>query len=191
MGKVIAGMTMSLDGFVEDRYGSVSALSPNWAGRREAEPLQQVIRDTGAVVMGWRTFAMAPDPDAYAGNYEFQVPIFVVSRRSPERHPKETPQLTFKFVPQGVEHAIRQAQLAAGDRDVVIVGGPTTINHALRAGLVDELQVDLVPILLGQGLRMFDEGGLRETALECVSATSMPGGLLCLKYRLPATSVRR
>jgi len=112
--------------------------------------------------MGWRTCAMAPDPDADGGNYEFQVPIFVVSRRSPKRRPRQPPQLTFRVVPQGVEHAIRQAQLAAGDRDVVIIGGPTTINHALRAGLVAEFQVDLVPSLLGQGQRMFREGVARD-----------------------------
>ena len=91
MGKVIAGMAMSLDGFVEDRHGSVAALYPDLAALRETAPLKEAIRDTGAVVMGWRAFAMAPDPDAYAGNYEFQVPIFVVSHRRPDHHPKESP----------------------------------------------------------------------------------------------------
>lgn len=185
MGKVIAGMAMSLDGFVEDRHGSVSALYPDLAGLRETAPLKEAIRDTGAVVMGWRTFAMAPDPDAYAGDYEFQVPIFVVSRRQPERRPKEVERLTFTFVTQGVEHAIRQASAVAGDKDVQIVGGPSTINLGLRSGLVDELHVDLIPILLGRGLRMFEEGGLKQTALECLNATPLPGGRMHLKYRLP------
>lgn len=191
MGRVIAGMAMSLDGFVEDRHGSVSALYPDLAGLRETEPLKESIRDTGAVVMGWRTFAMAPDPDAYAGSYEFQVPIFVVSRRQPERRPKESPPLTFTFVTQGVENAIRQAQTAAGARDVTIVGGPTTINVALRAGLIDELHVDIVPVLLGRGLRMFDAGGLRQTTLECVSQIQLPNGQTHLRYRLPEASQRR
>jgi dihydrofolate reductase len=184
MGKVIAGMAMSLDGFVEDRHGSVSALYPDLAGLREAEPLKEAIRDTGAVVMGWRTYAMAPDPDAYAGHYEFQVPVFVVARRVPDRLPKESPPLTFTFVTHGVVRAIQQALAVAGTKDVMIVGGPATMNLALRAGLVDELHVDLVPVLLGHGLRMFDEGGLHQTALECLQTTALPGGRMHLKYRL-------
>lgn len=190
MGKVIAGMAMSLDGFVEDRHGSVAALYPDLAALRETGPLKEAIRDTGAVVMGWRAFAMAPDPDAYAGNYEFQVPIFVVSHRQPDRHPKESPPLTFTFVTQGVESAIRQAKAAAGNKDVMIIGGPTTINLGLRAGAIDELHVDLVPVLLGRGLRMFDEGGLNQMALDCISAVTLPGGRISLKYRLAGPLVQ-
>ena len=191
MGKVIAGMAMSLDGFVEDRRGSVSALYPDLAGLRETKPLQDSIHNTGAVVMGWRAFAMAGDPNSYAGAYEYQVPIFVVSHRQPDQRPKESPPLTFTFVTQGVEKAIRQARQAAGAKDVTVIGGPTTINLALRAGLIDEFHVDLVPVLLGRGLRMFDEGGRDQQSLVCLGVSTMPGGRLNIRYQVPPSQPRR
>lgn len=64
-------MTMSLDGFVNDREGGVAALYPDLDTLRQTEPMKESIQNTGAVVMGWKAFAMAKDPDSYAGNYEF------------------------------------------------------------------------------------------------------------------------
>ena len=88
MVKVVVGMTMSLDGFVNDRQGSVELLYPDLEALRETQVMQEAMRDTGAVVMGRRAFEMAEDPDSFAGNYEFQVPIFVLThirRRSTRR----------------------------------------------------------------------------------------------------------
>src|SRR5262245_60800118 len=123
MGIVIAGMTISLDGVVHDRAGSVGALYPDLASLRDTEPLREAIQHTGAVVMGWNAFTMADDPDFYAHNYEFQVPIFVLTHAAPQRQPKQTEQLTFTFVTDGIASAITQAKAAAGDKDVTVVGG--------------------------------------------------------------------
>lgn len=116
MAKVIAGMTMSLDGFVHDRRGRVGALYADLATLRNTDPMREAIRRTGAVVMGWKAFAMAADPDSYAGNYEFQVPIFVLTRAAPSRRPRETGTLTFTFVTDGIGSAIRWAMAAAGEQ---------------------------------------------------------------------------
>jgi dihydrofolate reductase len=64
--------------------------------------------------------------------------------------------LTFTFVTEGIESAIRQAQAAAGDKDVTVVGGASTFQQCLKAGLVDELQLDIMPVLLCKGLRLFE-----------------------------------
>lgn len=77
MGKVILGLTMSLDGFINDQNGSVERLYPDLDELRNTDPLRESIKNTGAVVMGRRAFAMG-DPDWYADNYEFQAPIFVL-----------------------------------------------------------------------------------------------------------------
>lgn len=108
MGKVVLGMTISLDSFINDRNGSVEALYPDLATLPETEPLRESMQNTGAVVMGWNSFAMAEDPDWFAGNYEYQVPIFVLTHQPPPRHPKETGQLTFTFVTDGIESAIHR-----------------------------------------------------------------------------------
>ena len=132
MGKVILGFTMSLDGFINDRNESVADLYHDLDTLRYAEPLKESIQDTGAVVMGRKTFAMG-DPDTYAGNYEYQVPIFVVTKNPPKKQPKQTDQLTFTFVRDGVESAIQQAKASAGDKDVTIVGGAEIAAQCLNA----------------------------------------------------------
>jgi dihydrofolate reductase len=110
MAKVILGMTMSLDGYINDRIGSVGALYADLDTLRNTEAMRESIQGTGAVVMGRNAFAMADDPDSYAGNYEYQVPIFVLTHHVPRRHPKETDTLTFTFVMDGIESAILQLQ---------------------------------------------------------------------------------
>ncbi len=96
------------------------------------------------------------DPDSYVDYYEFQVPIFVLTSEPPQKLPKQNERLTFTFVTEGIESAIIQAKAAAGDKDVTVVGGASTAQACLRAGLVDELHLDLMPVLLGESLRLFE-----------------------------------
>jgi dihydrofolate reductase len=182
MGKVILGMTISVDGFINDRSGSVEALYPDLAALRDIEPLSGSIRNTGAVVMGRNSFAMAEDPDWFAGNYEYQVPIFVLTHQPPKNHPKETDELRFTFVTDGIASAIQQAQAAAGRRDVNVIGAANTAQQCLKAGLADELHVDLMPVFLGGGLRPFE--GIDNIQLERVKVMELPGGRTHLEFRV-------
>jgi dihydrofolate reductase len=172
MGRVIAGMTMSLDGFVADAEGKVDRLYADLAELRRTPSMEATIAATGAVLMGRRTFEMG-DPDAYVGNYEFQVPIFVLTTHPPERPPKQDDRLTFTFVDDGIAAAVSRAQAAAGAKDVQVVGGASVIQQLLRAGLVDELHLDVMPALLGGGLRLLenldpDRGRLETRGVETV-----------------------
>jgi dihydrofolate reductase len=163
MGKVVAGMMVSLDGFVNDRNGEVSRLYPDMAALGASEVLQKSIRTTGAVVMGRATYDMGQGD--YSG-YEFQMPIFVLTHHSPEKPAKgENEKLTFHFVSEGVESAVAQAKRAAGNKNVTVVGGPKVIRQLLRAALVDELQIDIAPVLLGGGTRLFDDQEPEATTL--------------------------
>jgi dihydrofolate reductase len=184
MAKVILGMTVSLDGFVNDSHGSVDALYADLDMLRNTEPMQHSIQHTGAVVMGRNAFAMAEDPDWYAGDYEYQVPIFVLTHQAPKKHPKETGSLTFTFVTDGIESAIRQAKAAAGDKDVTVIGGASTAQQCLRAGLVDELEIDIMPVLLGGGLRFFQDTGMEGAGLERLSVVELPAGRTHHRYRV-------
>jgi len=182
MGKVVLGLTISMDGFINDHNGSVEALYSDLDTLRDTEPMRESIQNTGAVVMGWNAFAMAEDPDSYAGNYEFQVPIFVLTHRIPNKHPKETDDLTFTFVTEGIGSAIEQAQTAAGNKDVTIIGGASVAQQCLKAGLVDELQIDIMPVLLCSGLRLFEQMGEQPIQLEKISIVDAPVRTH-LKYR--------
>lgn len=181
MTKVVLGMTMSLDGFVEDRHGSVAPLYPDLAALGETESLQAAIRDTGAVVMGRRAYEMAHGD--YTG-YEFQTPIFVVTHHAPERAAKgENERLTFTFVTDGVASAIQRARDAASDKDVTVVGGASTFRQCLAAGLVDELHLDVRSLLLGAGLRLFDGLEAGPIALEQLPVLESPG-VTHLRFRV-------
>jgi dihydrofolate reductase len=180
MARVHAGMAVSLDGFVADRNGSVERLSDPTV-LRDADYLNALIAETGAVVMGRRSFDMAEDPDWYVGNYEFQVPIFVLTHQPPVA-PKQDEQLTFTFVTDGVESAIAKAK-AAARHNVVQVLGASVIQQVLRAGLVDELHVEVMPVLLGAGLRLFDGPGLERVSLTKIGVREV-GAMTELRFRV-------
>ena len=165
LGIVIAGMTMSLDGFVADREGNVGSLYPDFAELQDSASMRALIEETGAVLMGRRTFEMG-DPDSYVGEYEFQVPIFVLTNHPPDTPPRQDGRLTVTFVRGDVASAVAQAQAAAGDKAVQVVGGPNVFRHLLRARLVDELSIDVMPVLLGAGLPLFDPSDAASIQLE-------------------------
>lgn len=183
MAQVILGFTISLDGFVTDSSGSVDSLYTDLLDWRETELGKESIQNTGAVVMGRNTFNMSEDPDWYAGNYEYQVPIFVLTHHAPKKHPKETERLTFTFVTDGLESAIHQAKAAAGNKDVNIIGAANTAQQCLKAGLADELHVDIMPILLGGGSRLFEHLGKSQVQLERIKMMGLPSGRTHLRFR--------
>lgn len=183
MARVILGFTMSLDGFVTDRNGSADALYTDLANWRESELGKESIQNTGAVIMGRNSFNMSEDPDWFAGNYEYQVPIFILTHHVPAKKPKETEQLTITFVTDGLESAVRQAKEAAGEKDVTIIGAANTAQQCLRAGLADELQVDIMPILLGGGSRLFEHLDETQVQLERIKVMELPGGRTHLRFR--------
>ena len=182
MAKVIVGMTISLDGFVADQNGSAGRLYPDLAALRHTAYMKDAIEQTGAVLMGRRTFEMA-DPDSYVGTYEFQVPIFVLTHHPPGVAPKQDEHLTFTFVTGGVESAIAPAKAAAGDKAVQVVGGVSVAQQLLDAALVDELHIDIMPVFLGSGLRAFASPQLERFRLEKISVEEV-GARTSLRFRV-------
>lgn len=125
---------------------------------------QEEIRNTGTVVMGRRSYNMG-DPDSFADSYEYQVPIFILTHHPPARQPKENDHLTITFVPDGIHRAIALAQTAAGAKNIMLIGA--SINQqCLNAGLIDELLIGIMPVLLGDGLRLFEQINSAAVTLE-------------------------
>jgi len=156
-----------------DRNGSVASLYPDLEELRKTDALQEDMKNTGAVVMGRHAYAMG-DPDEYADNYEFQAPIFVLTHEVPQTQPRQNEKLTFTFVTDGIESAVEQAKAAAGDKDVTVIGGANTLQQCLRAGLADEIHIDIMPMLLGGGLRLFEHIGTEPIELEKIKVIETP-----------------
>lgn len=166
---------------MNDKNGEVGRLYPDMAALRESGVIRDSIRDTGAVLMGRHTYDMGQGDYT---DYEYQVPIFVVTHKPPAAGPKgESGAFKFNFVMDGVVSAVEKAKAAAGEKQVTVVGGANLSRQIIKAGLFDELELSLVPILLGEGLRFFDELGTLEIGLEKVS-TLEAGGMTHLRYRV-------
>jgi dihydrofolate reductase len=162
-----------VDGFITDRHGDIGPLYPNLAELRDSAWLQEEIRTTGAVVMGRHAYDLAQGDFT---DYEYQVPIFVLTHHPPEQPTKGTNEnLSLTFVGDGIASAIAQAKAAAGDRNVQVIGGANTAQQLLRAGLLDELAVGIVPLLLGAGLRFFEHLEDLQATLELVKTSEAPG----------------
>ena len=134
--------------------------------------------------MGRSTYAVAADPDWYVDQYEYQVPIFVLTHHVPEKMPKQSEKLTFTFVTDGIASAIDRAKAAAGDKDVTVVGGANTTQQCLQAGLLDELQIGIMPVLLGDGLRLFEHLSTEQLELEKVRVIESPAGRTDMIFRV-------
>jgi dihydrofolate reductase len=181
MASVIVGVTLSLDGFMADAEGGVSPLYSDLGDLGNSDYMAAMVEETGAVLMGRRTFEMG-DADSFAADYEFQVPIFVVTHRVPAVHPRENERLSFTFVTDGVESAVRQAKAAARDKAVTVVGGADLARQLAHSGLIDELRIDFMPVLFGAGPRFFDGDVWHGLKLEKIGTSGL-GPRTSLRFR--------
>lgn len=179
---------MSLDGFINDRNGSAQSLNPDFEELLDSPSFKQMIEDTGAVVMGNNTYNMMDPFEWVNDDYEFQLPLFILTHEAPEKYPKGNDKLSVNFATDGIESAITQAKAAAGDKMVQVIGGANTIQQVLNSGLCDELQVDIMPILLGEGLRLFENIDTSKIQLERVSVDQVTSARTSIIYKVTKTS---
>ena len=194
MGKVKAQFTLSLDGFIADTKDDVWPIM-NWyragdtefampgapmvfkVSRASAELLRATWPRIGAIVTGRHDFDVSK---AWGGKPPVGDRAFILTHNPPaEWVDTDAP---FTFVTDGIESAVAQARAVAGERDVS-VGSSTTFQQSLKAGLLDELQIDLVPIVLGAGVRLFEQSGTAPVKLEIVD-TIEGTGVTHLLYRV-------
>lgn len=184
MAKVVLGMTMSLDGYINDSNGSIDILYEDLFNGVSSEILEVAQKTTGAVIMSKSAYLLSPDVDQYADNYEFQVPIFVLTHHIPLKHPKENDNLKFIFVTEGLEKAIELAKQTVKDnKDIVIICGAKTANDAIKSKLIDEIQIDIMPLILGKGLKLFNEEINEIIKLEKIELTETKERV-SIKYRI-------
>jgi dihydrofolate reductase len=153
-----------------DKDGGVTGIDDDFAARG--------FQNVGAWILGRNMFGpvRGPWPDMnwkgwWGDNPPYHVPVFVLTHhaRAPLEMEGDT---TFHFVTGGIHEALERAREAAGDKDVRIGGGPSTIQQYLREGLIDELHIAIAPVLLGRGERLFDDVDLRATGYECAQVTA-------------------
>jgi dihydrofolate reductase len=194
MSKVVLYMSMSLDGFIagpddgpdhglgvngERLHAWLRAGGLDPGSYRPVDGLSATVFDevmaTGAVIVGRRTFEFA---GGWGGDHHDGVPIFVLTHAAPE----EPAPGAARYVTDGIASCVAQAKAAAGGRDILLHGAATA-QECLRAGLLDEMELQLMPVLLGQGRRLFEDMPPDHIELELLRTLDGPG-VLHLRYRV-------
>jgi dihydrofolate reductase len=191
MGKVVGGITMSMDGFVtgpNDRLGAglgdggerlhYWVFGGPWTYGDEARGSasdvdREYLEDTFSAGGAWLVGRTMHDVvDGWGDDPGFGVPVFVVTHRPHETVVKGD--TTFEFVTEGIDVALEQARTAAGDRNVIVMGGADLLRQYLDAGVVDELTLTIAPVLLGDGKRLFDGIERTDLAFERTAVVESP-----------------
>jgi dihydrofolate reductase len=195
MGKVGIGFSMSLDGFIAGENDDVThVFSWMFKGQQDlqmktgehdidlkvseegAQQFEDVQNALGAIVSGRRLFDVA---GAWGGKHPLDVPIVVLTHNPPPEWVGKPP---FTFVTESIEAAVIQAQAIAGDKTVGVAGADVA-RQCLKAGLLEEIGIDLVPVLLGKGVRLFEALGIEPIHLEITDVTP-DVGVTHLRYRV-------
>jgi dihydrofolate reductase len=144
---------------------------------RSTEVIDAMIEGTGAIIAGRRTYDIA---GGWGGTHPLSASVFVLTRRGPDEvRPGKT---RFTFVSNGIESALRQARAAAGNKDVMVMGGASIAQQYLAAGLLDEVRLHVAPLLLGAGARLFGELDAARD-LDTIEVIEAPG-VTHLRYKL-------
>jgi dihydrofolate reductase len=193
VGKVILDMSMSLDGFIAgpkddtnpDRELGALDILHDWmvSGKteHEAEKWESAyLKHAGAFIMGRRVFDFGVGP--WGANPIFHAPCFVLSNKAQETIIKQGG-TSYTFITDGIESALEKARAAAGEKDIVLNGGANAAQQYLKAGLLDEINLHLVHVLLGEGIPLFENIGTEQIKLEEISVTHSPG-VIHLRFRV-------
>jgi dihydrofolate reductase len=179
MSKLVLTFSMSLDGFVAgpdvgvaEPMGSGGERLHDWMFKSQSEVDAEMAREqharAGAIVLGKKTFEVGLES---WGNTPYPVPCFVLTHE--RREPLKMKSGTFTFVSDGIESALKQARAAAGGKDVLAMGADAAQQY-LKAGLVDEIALQIVPVLMGGGTRLFDHIGEKHIELVASRAVQTP-----------------
>jgi dihydrofolate reductase len=179
MSKIILEITMSLDGFVagpnisiENPLGEGGERLHDWLFSAKTSVddavLAAVHDNAGAVVVGGRTYAIAID-DAWEGKTPFDIPAFVDTYALPN-----TEKEGFTYITTGLENTIAQAKKAAGEKDIWVMGGGSTVAACIENGWYDEIYLHVAPVLLKQGLYLFDHLSDQRVEFKNLGASQSP-----------------
>ena len=183
LGKVTCDISMSLDGFIAgpnvrvgNGMGDDGDRLHAWMFGGNTETDDAIVAgknaSPGAILIGKRMFDVGFEP--WGDPPPFGKPVFIVTHEAREPLPMQGG-TTYTFVTKGIEAALELAREAAGDKDVGIWGGANIIQEYLKAGLLDEMQIHVVPVLFGDGTRLFEDLGDRRIELKRTSTIDTPG----------------
>ena len=183
MAKTVLNLIMTFDGYVaglHDEIDWIGSASQADSGESAKWDFSEFTSKVGAIIVGRRSYELGIKLGWFKDNAYGPSPIFVLSKDTPAEISDDA---EFNFV-DSIDDIYAQASEAAGQKWIYLFGGPSVFQQFLNKDLVDELYITIAPILLGKGIRLFENLDERQLRLEKIEATVHPNGMIETKYRI-------
>ena len=187
MAYTVLNLIMTFDGFVAGPHDEIDWIgvgaSPVSEGSSESKTwdFSEFISKVGAIVVGMRSYELGIKQGWFKDQAYGPSPVFVLCKKAPAESSSDA---DFRFVTDGIEAIYREASEAAGDKWVYLYGGPSVVQQFLNKGLIDELHLTIAPIIIGRGIRLFDNLDQRYIRPEKVSGEVYSNGMIEVKYKV-------
>lgn len=190
MSKTVLNLLTTFDGYVAGAHDEIDWIGGNYPPSDnpdikhvapKAWDFSEFTSQVGAIIVGKRSYDMGIEKGWFKDQAYGPSPIFVVCEAAPAEASKDA---DFRFVTQGVHEAHRQAEAAAGDKLIYIFGGPSIFQQLFNEDLVDELRISVAPLILGKGIRLFDNLTERRVLLQQLKVQAHPNSMYEIHYRV-------
>lgn len=183
MAKTVLNLIMTFDGYVAGAHDEIDWIA---AASASSDPndnarwdFSEFTSQVGAIVVGMRSYELGLKEGWFKNEAYGPSPIFVLCEKAPKSPSKDA---DFRFVTSGIDEIYHEASKSAGDKLVYLFGGPSIVQQFLNKDLIDELRITIAPILIGKGIRLFDNLAERHVRLEAIDVTSHSNGLIETQY---------
>jgi len=187
MAKTVLNLIMTFDGYVAGAHDEIdwiasttSAAAAAATGEAQQWDFSEFTNQVGAIIVGKRSYDLGLQQGWFKDNAYGPSPIFVLCESAPEQPSKEA---DFRFV-NDIDEMYKQASDAAGDKLIYLFGGPSVFQQFLNKDLVDEMRLTIAPILIGKGIRLFDNLTERHVQLEKTKLIEHPGSMIEVYYKI-------
>lgn len=185
MAKTVLNLIMTFDGFVAGTHDEIGWIASSSAPKDPNDSAKwdfsEFTSHVGAIIVGMRSYELGLKEGWFKDEAYGPSPIFVLCKEAPEASSSDA---DFRFVTGGIEEIYAKASEAAGDKWIYLFGGPSIVQQFLNKDLIDELRITIAPILIGKGIRLFDNLIERHIRLEMIDVTSHPNGLIETQYKV-------
>lgn len=195
MAKTVLNLIMTFDGYVAGLHDEIDWIFAGNAAPAETQQssddatsedptkhdFSAFVAEVGAIIVGKRSYELGIELGWFKNETYGPSPIFVLCESAPK---KPSSDADFRFVTEGLEAAYQQANEAAGEKIIYLFGGPSVFQQSFNKDLVDEMRITIAPIMIGKGIRLFDNLTERQVKLNKIKVTAHPNGMIETCYRI-------
>ncbi len=185
MAKTVLNLIMTFDGYVAGSHDEIDWIASSSVSNASKDSskwdFSEFTSKVGAIIVGWRSYELGIEQGWFKNETYGPSPIFVLCESAPE---KPSADADFHFITDGIEAVYKQASKAAREKWIYLFGGPNVFQQFLNKDLVDEMRITIAPILIGKGIRLFENLTERHVRLDRLKVADYPNGMIEVHYRI-------